>query len=159
MSTLEHDFEALRENPWDTITLRYDAGEWRCTLQEDFMRDVEGPLCLTAAAAVRGAITAALLGVPPFKMPRNRGRGYAGGLLVKFYEPGPARGTAVVWRHGAVQEILLRRPRLIWTGFLPRNSRFRPFYDIVRLPRRGASTVVAVGCEGRALAVHLGPAS
>jgi hypothetical protein len=31
----------LKENPWDTITLHYDAGEWGITLSEDAVRTVE----------------------------------------------------------------------------------------------------------------------
>jgi len=31
----------LKENPWDTITLHYDAGEWGITLHEDGGRTVE----------------------------------------------------------------------------------------------------------------------
>jgi hypothetical protein len=43
----EHDTQimlalrALKENPWDSITLHYDAGEWGITLHEDAARTVE----------------------------------------------------------------------------------------------------------------------
>jgi hypothetical protein len=44
--------EKLRENPWDTITLRYDAGEWAMSLHEDAGRSVEGPPCPSLPHAI-----------------------------------------------------------------------------------------------------------
>jgi len=148
MSTLEKELNELRENPWDTITLHYNAGEWRCTLQEDFVRDVEGPLCATAVGAVRAAVLAS--------RPRRRP---SGGLLVKFYEPGESYGWVVVkWAsqgHCHYKEVAVRRPRLLMTRVVPRASHFRLMHDIVRLPGQDPRTVVGFGFEGAALAAHL----
>jgi hypothetical protein len=84
----------------------------------------------------------------------TRPRGYAGGLLVKVYEPSPPHGVALVARpsSGRFVEIPLRRPRLLFSGFVKRST---PLREYLWLPKVGTRRILAVGCEGRALAVHV----
>jgi hypothetical protein len=76
------------------------------------------------------------------------------------YEPGEVRGVAVVsYREGIFgrrryKTIHLRRPRLVRSGFVSRSARFRPLCDTVDVAGR-PRTVLAYGCEGRSLAIHL----
>ena len=188
---LENALKILCERPWDMVVLRYDAGEWRCTLHEGGVREVEGDLRPTAVGAVKSAALRAAFDVaanarnpgeqtsvcetstPSSKRPGNgdavnapkrlktkgakkfEQKGPA--LLLKVYEPTPDRGRALAsWlgtggaRH--YKWIPLRRPRLLFSGFVKRST---PLREYLWLPKVGTRRIRAVGCEGRALAVHV----
>lgn len=47
---------SLKEKPWDTINLHYDAGEWAVQLTEDVGMQVRGSSRRNLLAAVREAL-------------------------------------------------------------------------------------------------------